>query len=198
MLETEGKIVGTSTTQDTKVVDNGVSADTQATPNVSQEDNTSDTTINNSVSQKQAKTFTQDEVNSIIKERLSKVAKKYGFETEEELNEAVGKAQSYDTTKKELENIKSSLAEKESIITLMSCGIADKYLEIAKTFMQSKNMKINKNTINELLKTYPEWKGQVSDKQSSPVSYNSLGETNGTQKTELTEDERIKKIFGGL
>lgn len=198
MLETEGKIVGTSTTQDTKVVDNGVSADTQATPNVSQEDNTSDTTINNSVSQKQAKTFTQDEVNSIIKERLSKVAKKYGFETEEELNEAVGKAQSYDITKKELENIKSSLAEKESIITLMSCGIADKYLEIAKTFMQSKNMEINKNTINELLKTYPEWKGQVSDKQPSPVSYNSLGETNGTQKTELTEDERIKKIFGGL
>jgi|SRR5574344_1173318 hypothetical protein len=198
MLETEGKIVGTSTTQDTKVVDNGVSADTQATPNVSQEDNTSDTTINNSVSQKQAKTFTQDEVNSIIKERLSKVAKKYGFETEEELNEAVGKAQSYDTTKKELENTKSSLAEKESIITLMSCGIADKYLEIAKTFMQSKNMEINKNTINELLKTYPEWKGQVSDKQPSPVSYNSLGETNGTQKTELTEDERIKKIFGGL
>ena len=126
----------------------------------------------------EGKTFTQEQVNNLIKERLDRVYKRYGVENKEALDELVNKSLSYDLMNENYE----SLNQKITDLTQGNTDLQGKYDELnnnhreltkkyalfsrnvkpelyndIEMYFKGKGLDINEETLNEELKTHENW-----------------------------------------
>lgn len=101
-------------------------------------------------------TFTQSQVNDIVRERLDRAGKKYleryGVSSDEELEGLVSKAKSVDG----LQKANRELTEK---IAFMEADISPERLDDAQTWFRGKGMEVTKENLAAALESHPEWKG---------------------------------------
>jgi len=154
------------------------------------------------------KTFTQEQVNNLIKERLDRVYKRYGVENREGLDDLISKALSYEEMNEkftDLENQVTNFKAKQDELqakldetTLQNQDLTKKHAFMSKNinpelyndiemYFKGKGLDINETTLDEELKTHSSW--------CKPGVIQPLGQEY-TPITQPDEKELASKIFG--
>ena len=149
-----------------------------------------------------AKTFTQEELNKIIKERLERHSKsiysKYGVDNDDGFDEIYTRAEAYaemkeryDSVNSERESLRNELAIYRENEILSNAEIAKDRYDDVKTWFKGKGEKITEGTLKDALASHPEWVKKAEKKTTIlPIG-------NEQQPPKATsEDEIAKKIFG--
>ena len=165
-------VVTSQPTEATPTVQNGVSGENQA-------------------SNKPDRTFTRDEVTTILKRRIDRyqnsVFNKYGVKNAQELDSLFEKAKGYDDVIKS----RDELTEK---VAFMSNNInPDKYDDI-RTYFKGKGLQFTEDALKSQLESHPEWLNKsVASKPKTTIT------TLGTEKTgqqQVGEKELAERMFG--
>lgn len=140
-------------------------------------------------------TFTQDQLNDIVRERLRKASesiyKKYNVIDENGLDEMANKAKSYDELKASYDTLAEEVKGlKEQEVLSKNNILADKQDDV-RTYFKGKGMDISDESLKELLQTHPEWQPQ-SVKATTIVP---LGGDRTEPQKESDEDVALK-MFG--
>ena len=137
----------------------------------------------------EAKTFTQEEVNEIVKKRLSKFYNRYGVEGKDELDTMVGKSQAYgvleeryNTTNEELRNAKQELMFIKSDID------TDKYSDV-QAYFSGKGIDITQENLEAELANHNEWKKKVAEVKK-------IGPDDKQGQSGVDEKSMAARLFG--
>lgn len=129
--------------------------------------------------------LSQDKVNEIVRERLSKQERSFyeGLKVKDgkELGDLLEKARKYDA----LNDEKSKLAEE---IAFIRNGIDPKRADDVRTWFKGKGQQFDEQGLKAALETHPEWKGSVTPQP--------LGGSGEQKKPETTEKDIAAKYFG--
>lgn len=144
-------------------------------------------------------TFTQDQVNDFVRNRLekyqSRLYNRYGVNDKNELDELVGKSQSYDVMKEKFEATQNELAQFREENSFIKNNINPEKYEDIRAYFKGKGIEFtNENLINELA-THNEWltPKQVSDKPTTTIQ--AIGNLK-QESRKFDEREAAKKLFG--
>lgn len=141
------------------------------------------------------KTFTQEQVNEIVRERLKKandgICKKYGTKNEEELDELVGKSKSYDELKEKYDGLESELKAYKEQFTLSKNNVLEDKQDDVRTYFKGKGLELNEENLKEALGTHPEWQPQ----QAKSTTIVPMGAEKTQSKRESDEDAALR-LFG--
>lgn len=165
----------TSTNETTTVVEKNEENDNQIVQN--EEDNT---------------TFTKDELNEIVRNRLKReqksFLKKCGVETDEELNKFIEGGKGYQALKTDLENekMKSQNLEKELAFVKNEIDMSKK--EDIEKYFKEHNLQLDEKNLSTELEKHNDWKKKT-------IKINNISPERG--KTEATDEKkRVAKLFG--
>lgn len=178
--------------QSQEVVNEEVGTDTTDTENSVSDESTEE------VSKEDIKTFTQEKVNEIVKERLARQEKqfysKFGVESEKEFENLIGMSQSYEVMKERYENIKlANDKDKQELAFIKNNVNPNKYDDVL-TYFKGKEIEFSADELVKALETHPEWKNYETDRETK-TTITSLG-TEPTRKVGESDEEKIKRIFG--
>ena len=147
-----------------------------------------------------SKTFTQEQVNNVIKERLERAnksfLKRYGLENREALDDIVNKALSYDLMDEKYNALideNSSLKEK---LAFIENNIDNNRIDDVRAYFKGKELEFNNETLAEELKTHPEWLNVKEVNDTPQTTIKSLGIEHANVNKAETEDQKRKRIFG--
>lgn len=146
----------------------------------------------------QAVSFTQEQVNEIVKDRLerqkNKFYSKYGVEDKKGFDDLIGKGQAYETLIKELAETRKNNGNLTQELAFLRNNINPNKYEDIKTFFKGEGKDFSEEELIELLKDRPEWLNEVK-KEEPTTTIAKLGVENKPKLAE-TEDEKIKRLFG--
>lgn len=154
--------------------------------------------------EKKPKTFTQEQLDQIIRERIErernstirKWCDKYGVNDEKGLDDAFLKSLSYDTMKQEYESIKSAKQELEKELAFVRNNIEPTKQEDVMAHFKGKDIVFNEENLKAELSTHPEWLKvkEVSDKPTTTIK--AISPDRQDVKPERSEKEEMEKLFG--
>lgn len=151
--------------------------------------------------EKPVKTYTEEEVAEIKKNAIAEGMRKASKKQETQNNE-------------ELETLKSSLSEKETLIAekqnqmdelqqeltayknikkMDDLGIDKKYQEDVIALIKGKGLEINEETISEIAENHPEWK--INEDFGVEFMGQTKPQANPYDEAKAKEEEEIKKKF---
>lgn len=139
----------------------------------------------------------QAKINTLLKEQkektLNNLLKNYGFEKQEDLDNAIGKVQSYDTMKDEYSKTHDENLILKQDLALIKCKISEDNYEIVKTYFKGLGKELNAESLQSVLKENPtlinQWVKQT-DKSSQII----LGNAKQEEKKGDGYEEFKKKI----
>ena len=137
------------------------------------------------------KMFTQEEVNAIVQERLDKTYKKYGFEKADELDEAVGKSQSYEVMKERYGSTQGRLAELEAENALLKSHIDPSKYDDVRAYFKGKSLPIDADTLAKEAQGHPEWAQRIE-----PVTTVTPLGSDKDEGGDEDEDKKAAEMFG--
>lgn len=117
---------------------------------------------NTEVAPKAGKSFTQDEVNSMMSERVGKIYSKYGFKSADELDSAIGKSQSYDITRQRYEATSAENIALKAENAMLKNDIDPSKYEDVSAYFAGKKIAIDNQSLSNEIKTHPEWLRRVA------------------------------------
>ena len=151
--------------------------------------------------EKATRTYTQEEVNEIKKNAIAEGMRKASKQNETNANN-------------ELETLKNSLSEKETLIAekqnqmdelqqeltaykninkMNDLGIDKKYQEDVIALIKGKGLEINEETISEIAEKHPEWK--INEDFGVEFMGQTKPQANPYDEAKAKEEEEIKKKF---
>lgn len=138
----------------------------------------------------QIRTFTQDEVNDIIRERLARYDKKVAEELGGSIDDIRGIIDAHEKLKADYDNLKAAYDELFRELTFDQYGIDPERAGDIDAIMKSRNMDFTAHNLEALLDTHPEWRKQQA-------TFQQVGTPRGdtTQRGE-SESERAARLFG--
>ena len=150
----------------------------------------------------EAKTFSQDEVNSLVgstrKEARDKVLKElfgqYGVAGREELDDVFGKGQAYDLLNEDYTNLSAQLKELQAENALLKSNIDRDRWDDAKAILNSKGMDITSENILAMAETHPEWLPKDESRVLSPEDMEELVKAREERKLPKETPSIIKKF----
>jgi hypothetical protein len=103
------------------------------------------------------RTFTQEEVNQLVQDRLGKVYSKYGMKDADELDEAIGRSQSYEVTKERYESAVTEIADLKAQLAFLQNGIDPARYDDVKAYFKGKGLSIDTDSLKSEASTHLEW-----------------------------------------
>ena len=185
-------------TQNTQVINE---VETVVDTNTGVETPTNDSGCSTTQQQTFSKTYSQEQVNDIVRARLERSNKRlysrYGVENRMGLDEIVGKAQSYDVMKERLETLRESHASLSEELAFLKNNINPEKYEDIRAYFKGKGLQFNVDTFMTELQTHPEWVRPPIKENTTPVTtIKSLGaEQNGGYNAD-NEAEIASRLFG--
>lgn len=141
------------------------------------------------------KTFTQDELNTIVQERLkrqeSKLLEKLGIEAEAGIEEILTKSKGYDEAKSEAESIRAENKELKTRIAFIENSIDPAREDDVRTYFKGKELDLNGETLKEAMAAHPEWRKE----QPKRTTISTLTPVKDQPKPE-DEWDYTKRLFG--
>lgn len=152
---------------------------------------------NETETENQETTFTQEQVNDIVRNRLEKakntIYSRYGVNGKDELDALVGKAQSYDVMNEQYETMTNdNLALKQENAFLKNNIEPTRYEDI-KAYFKGKGVELNADTLKGELEAHKEWIKADESKDITTIEALSSEEPN---KHEKSDRERVLNLFG--
>lgn len=146
------------------------------------------------------KTFTQKQVDDLIKARLERrtksLLKRYGVETSEELDDLVGKSQAYDVMKERYENIKLENAQLKERNAFLTKGVNPDREDDIRAHFKGKEIEFNEENLAKELETHPEWLKVIEEDKTPKTTIKKLGVEHSEHKVPESESEKMNRIFG--
>lgn len=145
-------------------------------------------------------TFTQEQVNEIVRARLersqARIFNRYGVKNKIELDNLIGKAQSYQVMNERYALIKDENSGLKQELAFLKNNINPERKDDIMAYFKGKEIEFsNDNLVNELA-THPEWLNpvQVDDKPKTTIQI--LGNGNELQEEKPNEKDVMAKYFG--
>jgi len=146
------------------------------------------------VGEEAPKTFTQDEVNEIVRKRLEKQNNKlfgrYGVANRNELDNLIGKVQSYDVMKERYDKIKEENKGLNEKMLFIENNISPNKKDDIYAYFKGKELELNDENLKSLLETHPEW---LNEKKPT---ISKIGNDKGGNKQEPDEKDIAMRLFG--
>ena len=146
------------------------------------------------------KTFTQKQVNNLIKARLERRAnslyRRYGVANSGELDEMIGKSQAYDVMKERYSAIKDENSQLKERLAFLSNGINPEREDDVRAHFKGKGIDFNEESLKTELQTHPEWLKIVEDDKTPKTTITKLGFDHKSNKVPESEAEKMNRIFG--
>ena len=146
------------------------------------------------------KTFTQQQVDDLIKARLERktnsLYKRYGVSNSGELDELIGKSQAYDVMKERYSTLKDENNQLKERLAFMSNGINPEREEDVRAYFKGKDIDFNEESLKTELQTHPEWLKIIEDDKTPKTTIEKLGVEHKDSKVPESEAEKMNRIFG--
>ena len=189
-IENKNSVLGQETEERQEQVDTEPQGETE---NQNTEQEQVDT--NNPETENQETTFTQEQVNDIVRERLERnrnsIYSRYGVQGKDELDALVGKAQSYDVMNEQYNSMTEELnAIKQENAFLKNDVNLEKKDDIL-AYFKGKGIELNADTLKQELETHKEWENV--NKNTTTIEALSSEESHNT---ELSDKEKVLRMFG--
>ena len=148
----------------------------------------------------ETKTFTQEMVDEIVRNRLERdrkaTFKRYGVGDRDGLDALIGKSQAYDVMKERYEGIKTENSALREKMALMSNNINPAREGDVRAHFKGKGIEFNEtNLVNELA-THPEWLNVPKKDDAPKTTITTLGVEHTSVTKHETEEEKQRRIFG--
>lgn len=141
------------------------------------------------------KSFTQDEVNAIVKERLerqeSKFLERLGIEAKEGIDDLLAKSKGYDEAKEREGNLLSENRALRESIALIKNSVDPNREDDVRTYFKGKGIDLTEETLKEAMETHPEWRSR----KEAQTTIKALTPQKDQPKTE-DDWEYTKRLFG--
>lgn len=149
----------------------------------------------------QSKTFTQEQVNKIMRSRLDRdrlsFFNRYGVKDRDGLDGLIGKAQSYDVMKERYNGLKNENAQLRERLAFVSNGINPDREDDIRAYFKGKGIEFSDEALIQELETHPEWRKVVDTGDSTPkTTIKALGVEHRDRNVQETEAEKRRRIFG--
>lgn len=145
------------------------------------------------------KTFTQDQVNDFVRNRIEKernrIFRRYGVENKEGLDELIGRSQAYDVIKERYDKLRGENQDLNQKLAFVQNNVDDSRKEDVLAYFKGKEMKFDNEALAREIETHPEWR-RVEQKQDKPVTtIKTISPERG--KTEVVDEKEVAaKMFG--
>lgn len=138
-----------------------------------------------------ARSFTQQEVNDLIKSRLGKsqtrLFARYGVADQRALDDLISRAQSYSAVKQMYDELQSEHARLSEDHAFMTNGVDPSRYDDVRAYFKGKGIDFGADRLAEELKTHPEWLGAGKRPTAPTTTITPLGVEANSPKA---EDER--------
>lgn len=146
------------------------------------------------------KTFTQVEVNEMMRERLarqkSKFFESYELKDEDEFKSMLGKAQSYEAMKVGKEETLVELAKTQQSLWFKENNVNPEKVDDILAYFKGKDLPLDKDSLVEAVSTHPEWvNNEITTDPAPTTTITKLSPDKGLGDTE-SEEQRVAKMFG--
>ena len=144
-----------------------------------------------------SKSFTQEQVNEIIKERLDRannsLYKRYGVETKDGLDDLIKKANAYSQMDEAFSSLEQERNELREKLLFMENNINPDRYEDIRAYFKGKGLNFDSSNLANEITTHQEWLKQIPKQ----TTISSVG-TNAGQvaNTEESEKEIASRYFG--
>ncbi len=146
------------------------------------------------------KTFTQEQVNEMVKARLDRdrksLFKRYGVEDRNALDDLIGKAQSYSVMEERYNAIQSEVNSlKESNLFLKNNINPERYEDV-RTFFKGKELELNEENLANELSTHSEWITKSGEEVKPKTTIQFMGNESPKEKPSVNERDLAMEMFG--
>jgi len=146
------------------------------------------------------KTFTQKQVDDLIKARLERRTKsflrRYGVEKSSDLDNLIGKSQAYDVMKERYTAIKDENAQLKERIAFLTNNINPDREDDIRAHFKGKDIVFNEENLVKELGTHPEWLKAIEGDTTPKTTIKKLGIEHKDAKVPESEAEKMNRIFG--
>lgn len=144
--------------------------------------------------------FTQEQVNDIVRARLerlqSRIFNRYGVKNKTELDELIGKAQSYQVMYERYGLMKDENSGLKQELAFLKNNINPERKDDIMAYFKGKEIEFsNDNLINELA-THPEWLNPMKADDKPKTTIQVLGNGNEISEEKPNEKDTMAKYFG--
>lgn len=145
------------------------------------------------------RTLTQEQVNKIIQKRIAasqtNLYKKYGAKDLTEFEALIAKANKYGELETQYNQTLEKLQTFENKKFLYENGVSlSKYDDVI-TYMKGKGLELTPVSVQEVLKTHPEWVRQTKKPAVGPAR---VGNTGSVSQPRVSDAEIIRGLFPSL
>ena len=142
------------------------------------------------------KLFNQAQVDEFITSRLNRLYKRYGAENKAQLDEMVGKAQSYDIMKERYDGLSNENAQLKEQIAFLKNSINPERYDDVRAHFKGKGLEFNNDNLVQELNGHPEWRTIVeNDKPKTTITKLSPDRGSVIENPD-TELQQVFKMFG--
>ena len=156
--------------------------------------------VENTEQEETPKTFTQEQVNEMVKARLDRdrksLFKRYGVEDRNALDDLIGKAQSYSVMEERYNAIQSEVNSlKESNLFLKNNINPERYDDV-RTFFKGKELELNEENLANELSTHIEWITKSGEEVKPKTTIQFMGNESPKEKPSVNERDLAMEMFG--
>lgn len=157
--------------------------------------------VENTEQEETPKTFTQEQVNEMVKARLDRdrksIYKRYGVEDRSGLDDLIGKAQSYSVMEERYNAIQSEVNSLRESNAFLKNNINPERYDDIRAYFKGKEIPFNEENLKNEIATHSEWVTKSGEEISPKTTIQSLGR-DVPQKQSENEKENAMKMFGLL
>ena len=147
------------------------------------------------------KTFTQEQVNEMVKARLDRdrksIYKRYGVSDKKGLDDLIGKAQSYSVMEERYNAIQSEVNSLRESNAFLKNNINPERYEDVRAYFKGKEMPFTEENLKNEIATHSEWITKSGEEPTPKTTINVLGKEQNP-KPSINEKDEAMKMFGLL
>ena len=163
------------------------------------------------------KMLSQSQVNELVgrarqegrESAMRELLTRYGVSVESEMDDVFGKGQAYDSLNDEYTGVNASYKEVMAENALLKSNIDESRWNDVKLILGGNGLEVNQENIEKMLPSHPEWRatgvqttlGEGTEPNTAPEEVKKsvirkLGSEMSTQEETISEEEKVKKLFG--
>lgn len=172
-----------------------IKVENQETPTPSVEETEIETPKQEEVSEK-TQSFTQEQVNDIVRDRLNRVYNRYGVKDSKELDDLMGKAQSYNVFKERVNEYRKTIGDLSEKLAFIENNIEPTRYDDIRAYFKGKGIDFNDEALKTELATHPEWKKIVEESSAPITTIQRISPDRVSVTPSTNEKDETAKMFG--